>query len=77
MARNTIRLDSTSYFVRSFAYVFITLLAIACLIPFLLMIGTSFTNENTVREFGFNLWPRKFDLLAYRLVFENPDLVTA
>ena len=25
---------------------------------FLLMIGTSFTNENTIREFGFNIWPK-------------------
>ncbi|HHY81877.1 MAG TPA: carbohydrate ABC transporter permease [Clostridiales bacterium] len=75
MAKNTIRLDTSSYFVRSFAYAFISLLAFACLIPFLLMIGTSFTNENVVRQYGFNLWPRKFDLLAYRLVFENPNLV--
>ena len=75
MAKSTIRLDKTNYFVKGFAYVFITLLALACLIPFLLMVGTSFTNEATVREYGFNLWPRQFDLLAYRLVFENPDLV--
>lgn len=75
MAKSTIRLDKTNYFVRGFAYVFVALLALACLIPFLLMVGTSFTNEATVREYGFNLWPRQFDLLAYRLVFENPDLV--
>lgn len=75
MAKSTIRLDKTNYFVRGFAYVFVALLALACLIPFLLMVGTSFTNEATVREYGFNLWPRQFDLLAYRLVFENPDLI--
>lgn len=75
MNKNTIKLDGTSYFVKSFAYIFISLLAIACLIPFLLMIGTSFTSESAVREFGFNLWPKEFDLLAYRLVFENPDRV--
>lgn len=75
MAKNTIKLDKTNYFVKGFAYVFITLLALACLIPFLLMVGTSFTNEATVREYGFNLWPRQFDLLAYKLVFENPDLI--
>ena len=75
MAKSTIRLDKTNYFVRGFAYVFVALLALACLIPFFLMVGTSFTNEATVREYGFNLWPRQFDLLAYRLVFENPDLV--
>lgn len=75
MAKNTIKLDKTNYFVKGFAYVFVALLALACLIPFLLMVGTSFTNEATVREYGFNLWPRQFDLLAYRLVFENPDLI--
>jgi len=75
MAKNTIKLDKTNYFVKGFAYVFVALLALACLIPFLLMVGTSFTNEATVREYGFNLWPRQFDLLAYKLVFENPDLI--
>ena len=75
MAKNTIKLDKSNYFVKGFAYVFISLLALACLIPFLLMLGTSFTSEAAVREFGFNLWPKEFDLLAYRLVFENPDLI--
>ena len=75
MATNTIKLDKSSYFVKTFAYIFIFLLSLACLIPFLLMLGTSFTSESAVREFGFNLWPKDFDLLAYRLVFENPDLI--
>lgn len=75
MNRNTIHVDSSTKFVKGFAYTFILLLTILCLFPFLLMIGTSFTSEAAVREFGFNIWPREFDLLAYRLVFENPDLV--
>ena len=75
MARNSIRVDASTSFVRGFAYFFITLLTILCLIPFLLMLGTSFTSESAVREFGFNIWPKDFDILAYKLVFENPDMV--
>lgn len=75
MSRNSIRMDPSTKFVKGFAYIFVSLLAACCLFPFLLMVGTSFTNEAVVREYGFNIWPRKFDILAYRLVFENPDLV--
>jgi len=75
MATNSIRVDASTSFVRRFAYFFITLLTILCLIPFLLMLGTSFTSESAVREFGFNIWPKDFDILAYKLVFENPDMV--
>lgn len=75
MSKNTIRMDPSTKFVKGFAYIFVLLLAVCCLFPFLLMVGTSFTNEAVVREYGFNIWPRKFDILAYRLVFENPDLV--
>lgn len=75
MRKNKIRMDPSTKLIKGFAYIFILLLAICCLFPFLLMVGTSFTNEAVVREYGFNVWPRKVDFLAYRLVFENPDLV--
>lgn len=74
-ARKTIRSDATSLFVRGFGYAFISLFALCCLVPFLLVLGTSFTKESEITLHGFNLWPRVFSTFAYKIVFENPDLI--
>ncbi|NBD23945.1 carbohydrate ABC transporter permease [Paenibacillus glycinis] len=73
--RKRIRSDATSLFVRGFGYAFIGLFALCCLIPFLLVLGTSFTNEGTIATNGFNIWPRVFSTFAYKIVFENPGLI--
>lgn len=45
--------------------------AISCLyiVPFLLVISVSFTDESALAKYGFNLVPKQFSLEAYRLVF--------
>ncbi|QHT59558.1 carbohydrate ABC transporter permease [Paenibacillus lycopersici] len=73
--RKSIRSDATSVFVRGFGYVFIGLFALCCLIPFLLVLGTSFTKESDIMLHGFNLWPRVFSTFAYKIVFENPQQI--
>lgn len=73
--RNKIRQDSSTVAIRIFSYTFITILALACLIPFLLMLGTSFTTEAAVAEHGFNIIPKEFSTFAYELVFAQPDII--
>jgi putative aldouronate transport system permease protein len=75
MAGKRIRTDTTSLIVRGFGYIFIGLFAVCCLIPFLLVLGTSFTSEGSIAKHGFNLWPKEFSTFAYKIVFENPDLI--
>jgi putative aldouronate transport system permease protein len=75
VVRKSIRSDATSVFVRGFGYAFIGLFSLCCLIPFLLVLGTSFTKESEIALHGFNLWPRVFSTFAYKIVFENPDLI--
>ncbi|SDX74552.1 carbohydrate ABC transporter permease [Paenibacillus sp. CF384] len=70
-----IRTDGTSLMVRGFGYVFIGLFALCCLVPFLVVLGTSFTKEASIAKHGFNIWPREFSTFAYKIVFENPDLI--
>lgn len=44
----------------------------ACyILPFLLVISVSFTNEDALAK-GFSLIPREFSLQAYRMAFRNP-----
>lgn len=70
-----IRTDYTEIIMSWFGYIFIGLFALSCLLPFLLILGTSFTSEAAVKKFGFNIWPHEFSTFAYQIVFENPKLI--
>jgi protein lplC len=44
-------------------------------IPFLLIIASSFTSENYIIKNGYVLWPEDFSLAAYQLIFQNPGKI--
>ncbi len=48
------------------------LLALLMIYPFLLLVAVSFTSEDTIRQFGYQLIPKEFSLEAYRFLFKNP-----
>ncbi|OWA37877.1 sugar ABC transporter permease [Saccharibacillus sp. O16] len=64
--------DRSSMLIGVISYVFIGAFALCCLLPFLLVLGTSFTTEAAVKKYGFNFWPREFSTFAYKIVLENP-----
>ncbi|MBP2114819.1 carbohydrate ABC transporter permease [Paenibacillus silagei] len=67
--------DASGLVVQWIGYLFIGLFALCCLLPFLLVLGTSFTSESAIKLSGFNFWPKEFSLFAYKIVFENPGLI--
>lgn len=69
------RTDLSTIVIRIFAYVSIALFAICCIVPFILIVATSFTSEASIMKSGFNLWPREFSTFAYKIVFENPRIM--
>jgi len=75
MYRFAKRIDRASLAVKACAYLFIGFFAICCLLPFILVLATSFTSEKAIMDHGFNLWPRVFSTFAYKIVFENPDII--
>lgn len=56
-------------------YVFILFLAVLCLIPFLLIISGSITEESHIFTQGYNLIPSKVSFEAYTTIFKTPDTV--
>lgn len=72
---NRIRLEKSEIFLRGFTYVFVTLFAVACLFPFVLIISSSFSSEEAIRKTGFTLWPSDFSTYAYELIFRSPDQI--
>ncbi|WP_256761968.1 carbohydrate ABC transporter permease [Cohnella sp. WQ 127256] len=71
----SIRNQTTEKAVRVISYGFIGLFSLCCLLPFLLVLGTSFSTENAIQRYGFSFWPREMTTFAYRIVFENPDYI--
>lgn len=46
-----------------------------CLIPFLLLISASLTNEQSIVQYGYSLWPRMFSLDSYRYLLKEPQMI--
>ena len=69
--KNRIKLDASDRIVRGFGYVFVTIFAVLCLIPFVLMISTSFSTESEITRTGFALIPKGFTTHAYDLLLRN------
>lgn len=57
------------------AYSFCGLMALMCLVPFLMIIAGSFSSEAAITQNGFSLWVQDFSLEAYKTVFREPTVV--
>lgn len=53
--------------------VFMSLMSVSFLLPFLLLVSISISNEKRIVFEGFSLIPRGFDLSAYRYIFKDPS----
>lgn len=66
-----VKLGVSDMFIRGFGYTLVTLYAVACIIPFLIILGTSFTSESYVTTKGVTLIPHDFTLAAYEMVIKG------
>ncbi|MCD7814346.1 MAG: carbohydrate ABC transporter permease [Lachnospiraceae bacterium] len=57
------------------AYIVVGLMAVICLLPFIIMVSGSFSSEQAIRFTGFGILPKDFTLEAYRLIFKTPMTV--
>ena len=76
-AKAKIRMTTGDRIINLCFYLFIIAFAFICLIPFLLVISASFTEEHTLLLEGYKLIPSKLSLDAYRMVAESANLVQA
>jgi len=47
----------------------------ACILPFILLITASFTDEQTIIRNGYSFFPEKFSLYAYEYLFRSSDSI--
>ena len=68
-----VRLDKSDMMIRGITYVVITIFSVCCILPFWMIITSSFSTEEAIRRTGFTLWPSDFSTYFYELLFRSPD----
>ena len=66
-----VKLGASDLFIRGFGYTLVTIYAVCCIVPFLIILGTSFTSESYVTSQGVTLIPHDFTLAAYEMVVKG------
>jgi len=69
--RNRIRMSFGDRAFTTANYNIVIIFALLCLIPFILVIMVSFTDEAMLLKNGYSLIPEKFSLEAYRFIFSS------
>jgi len=72
--KSKIKLTTSDYVIRGIGYVLITIMAIASIFPFLVILGTSFETEDNIITQGVTLIPRTFTTAAYELVIKGGSI---
>ena len=66
-----VKLGTSDKIIRGFGYVFLTLYSICCIIPFIIIVSTSFTSESVIRAEGVQFLPKDITLTAYDMVTKS------
>ena len=54
-----------------FANVILSLVSAICVLPFILLIMSSFSSEKSILTYGYSFWPKEFSLAAYHYLAVN------
>ncbi len=57
------------------ANIVMIILALCCIFPFLLLLMSSLTEENTLIRYGYTIFPKQFSLESYAYMFKNIDKI--
>ena len=68
-----IKKDSSAIVINVVTYILVTLFCLMCILPFWMIIASSFSSEEAIRRSGFTLWPAVYSTYSYELLFRSPD----
>lgn len=55
--------------------IILILFCTACIYPLLIVLGTSFTDEASITQFGYNIIPSKFSINSYKFIFTGASTI--
>lgn len=67
-----VKLDRSDIALQTISYVVVSVFALFCIIPFVLILSASFSSESAIMKTGFGLLPKDFSLTAYEWIFRAP-----
>lgn len=67
-----VKLDRSDVVLQAISYVVVTVFAVFCILPFVLILSASFSSEAAIMRTGFGLLPKDFSLTAYEWIFRAP-----
>lgn len=73
--KNKVKDSASTKWFHGVGYVFILLISIICVVPFIILISGSLSSENAILFNGFKLWPQEFTLEAYETLFKTPMVI--
>ncbi len=71
-SKSSVKMSKSDHILMAVIYLFLTVLALSCVIPFLYVIGSSFQTQGDIIRNGYRIIPKEFTLETYRLIFESP-----
>ena len=66
-----VKIGTSDKIIRGFGYAFVTFYAVCCIVPFLIIIGSSFSSETALRASGVQIIPSEFSMEAYKMVTKS------
>lgn len=66
-----------TYLMNALLVIIIGGFCLLCLIPFFMMIGSSFETEYNLAHYGYTFWPREFCLDAYDMILKDGQITQA
>lgn len=73
--KNKIQTTPAEKFFTGLVYAIVLIFALACLIPFILVIIVSFTEEKSITVNGYSFFPAEWSASAYQLLFSSSSSV--
>ena len=75
MESRKVKMGTAAVIFNVIGYILVGLVALICLLPFIMLISGSFSSEQAIRFTGYGLLPKEFTLEAYRIVFKYPEKI--
>ncbi len=66
-----VKLGASDMMIRGFGYAFIAFYALCCIVPFIIIISTSFTSESVIRAEGVQIIPKAISMEAYSMITKS------
>lgn len=67
-----IKLSKADILFNILAFALVGITAIVCVLPFVLVVSGSLTDNYVIMSEGYSLWPKQFSTEAYKTIFKNP-----